>query len=251
MLSTTVLLTQGNFLSLELGHQCHQHSWRIHLNACDEATLLMGSYWWFTPALKFPGNEMLTHSIRIAEEEETTPEPASAETHPHNCWWPSGRDWWPDRCCAGIVAFAHMQQPEQGWIIHIRPGQLSSGHHFKGWWHMYKTGAVGASEGYKVQQQQPKQMICWIIWPVSRAACLLLGLHSLFGLKYHIYMLILGEISVEKISMLSSLGKSFFSCLGDFFPMSRGKTFISGLNMRMEKEIDWKDKIWRQKCQAW
>lgn len=54
-----------------------------------------------------------------------------------------------------------------------RPGQLSPGHHFRGWWHMYKTGAVEASEGYKAQQQQPKQIICWIIRPVSRAAWLL------------------------------------------------------------------------------
>lgn len=78
-------------------------------------------------------------------------------------------------CCTGTAAFAHMQQPVQSHIS--RPGQLSPGHHFRGWWPMYKTGAVGASEGYKVQQQQPKQMICWIIWPVSRAAWLSLGLH--------------------------------------------------------------------------
>lgn len=42
---------------------------------------------------------------------------------------------------------------------------------------MYKAGGVGASEGYKIQHQQPEQMLCWIILPASKAARLLLGLH--------------------------------------------------------------------------
>jgi len=42
----------------------------------------------------------------------------------------------------------------------------------------------------------------------------------------------------------------FYSCWR-LFSMSRGKIFTSGWNVGMEKEFDWKNKIWGPKSQAW
>lgn len=205
VLSTTVLSTQGNFFPLQLGQQCHQHSWRIHLNACDEGNADDGFLLVIQSCSKIPWHWDAHKHHQNCKGGGKNSRTCLCWNTPHNCWWPSGRDWWLC-CCAGIVAFAHMQ-PVQGWLIHISPGQLSLGHHFRGWWHMYKTGAVGASEGYKVQQQQPKQMIFWIFLsaelPASSLDCI-----NCLGWNITFYMLILGEISVEKISMLSSLGQS-------------------------------------------